>query len=208
MSCSIIAFLFLAQMDRRWISNGRPFSTRLLGINEFLSFVKEIHSDDSIVLCPCMKCLNRNRIQFSDLKRHLLLHKFSSTYLRWTHHGEPSDLVIIGDEHNDGNGGHEDDYDGNGGHVDANDDNGGHEDDNDDNVGHMDMDDEGQSDGEANEFEAMLKDLARAPDEAEGEGGQDKAFESLLEESKRPLYPGNKHVGRFALVVKLLHHKS
>ena len=52
-------------------------------------------------------------------------------------------------------------------------DNGGHEDDNDDNVGHMDMDDEGQSDGEANEFEAMLKDLARAPDEAEGEGGQD-----------------------------------
>ena len=116
--------------------------------------------------------------------------------------------MLIGDEHNDGNGGHEDDNDGNGGHVDDNDDNGGHEDDNDDNVGHMDMDDEGQSDGEANEFEAMLKDLARAPDEAEGEGGQDKAFEILLEESKHPLYPGNKHVGRFALVVKLLHHKS
>ena len=29
-----------------------------------------------------------------------------------------------------------------------------------------------------------------------------------MEESKRPLYPGNKHVGRFSFVLKLLHHKS
>ena len=123
-------------MDRCWISHCTPFTPAYLnGIRQFVSFVRERNDNDSTVLCPCTKCLNQKRIHISGLKRHLLLNKFSSTYLRWTQHGEPSDVLIIRDQHDD-------DYDGNG----------GHEDDNDGNGGHMDMDDEGEVDGEAAEF--------------------------------------------------------
>ena len=76
----------------------------------------------------------------------------------------------------------------------------------------MDIDDEGEVVGEVDELEALLTDLTggghRGTEADQGEGGGCKAFERLLEESKRPLYPGEKHVGRFQLVLKLLHHKS
>ena len=61
-------------------------------------------------------------------------------------------------------------------------------------------------------MEAMLKDLtgaiAHEGTETEVEGGYDKVFEKLLAESECSLYPGNKHVGRLASLIKLLHHKS
>ena len=48
----------------------------------------------------------------------------------------------------------------------------------------------------------------RGTEADEREGGGDRAFARLVEESKHQLYPGNKHVGRFSFVLKLLHHKS
>ena len=100
---------------------------------------------------------------FGEMTRHLQIHKFSSTYLRWIHHGEPSDVVIIEDPpHNDGNGGDEDDNAGHGNH-------------------NMDMDVEGEADGEAKELEAMLRDLTGAAackeTDAESKGGYDKVLE-------------------------------
>ena len=102
-------------------------------------------------------------------------------------------MIIEDPPHNDGNGGDEDD---NASHGNPN----------------LIMDDEDEADREADEMEAMLKDLTGATahegTETEVEGGYDKVFEKLLAESERPLYPGNKHVGRLALLIKLLDRKS
>ena len=111
---------------------------------------------DLLVLCPCTHCLNQKLVHISDLKRHLLLNKFSSTYLLWTHHGEPEDAMIIVNDQNDAG---DDDDDGNGGHADHDDGNGGHEDDIDGTGGHDDHN-EGEAVGKADELEALLTDLA------------------------------------------------
>ena len=97
-------------MDRRWIQTSASFTRPYLaGIKEFLRFVMERSTADSLVLCPCTHCLNQKLVHISDLKRHLMLNKFSSTYLLWTHHGEPEDAMIIV---NDQNGVDDDDDDG------------------------------------------------------------------------------------------------
>ena len=97
-------------------------------IRGFGHFVTERNTADSLVLCPCTRCLNHKLVLISEQKQHLLLNKFSSTYLLWTHHGEPEDAMIIINDQNDAD---DDDDDVNGGHADHNNDNGGHKDDND-----------------------------------------------------------------------------
>ena len=75
-------------MNRDWINNAKKFSTAYLeGAKEFMQFVRDHGNGDSI-LCPCTKCLNLIRHTQSEVHSHINRDGMSTTYTRWTCHGE------------------------------------------------------------------------------------------------------------------------
>ena len=75
-------------MNRDWINNAIKFSPEYLeGTKEFMRFVRDHGNGDSI-LCPCTKCMNLIRHTQSDVHSHINRDGMSTTYTRWTCHGE------------------------------------------------------------------------------------------------------------------------
>ena len=75
-------------MNRDWINNAIKFSPEYLeGTKEFMRFVRDHGNGDSI-LCPCTKCLNLIRHTQSEVHSHINRDGMSTTYTRWTCHGE------------------------------------------------------------------------------------------------------------------------
>ncbi|XP_066376106.1 uncharacterized protein [Miscanthus floridulus] len=80
-------------MDRSWIKSRMSSREHVNGVNEFMTFVSERFSDDEEMFCPCHQCLNRVRRPKGQVQDHLYIHGMATTYTRWVHHGEPSEVV-------------------------------------------------------------------------------------------------------------------
>ena len=75
-------------MNRDWINNAIKFSPEHLeGAKEFMRFVRD-HGNPDRILCPCTKCLNLIRHTHNTVHSHINQNGMSSTYTRWTCHGE------------------------------------------------------------------------------------------------------------------------
>jgi hypothetical protein len=84
-------------MDGSWV-HGRLFSPEHIdGVKEFMSFIQGKFCDNVEVLCPCSRCLNQKYLCQYGVKKHILINGMDSTYTRWIHHGETSNVDVIDD---------------------------------------------------------------------------------------------------------------
>jgi hypothetical protein len=79
-------------MDRRRIHEALFTNKYVAGVRNFMDFVAARFPEDAAILCPCSRCINQKSMGTRDVERHILLNGMCSTYTRWIHHGESSDV--------------------------------------------------------------------------------------------------------------------
>jgi hypothetical protein len=158
-----------------------PFTPKYIGgLKSFMNFIRERFNEAEQILCPCKDCLNHKHLHQNDVQRHLMLNGMSSTYTRWIHHGEDSNVHVFEEPV------HEDEND-NSLEEPVHDD--GLDEMLRDLVGSGHVNDEGHEDGNPSNDAASR-------------------FKQLIEEAQRELYPGCTNFSRLTFVIKLLHVKS
>ncbi|WVZ71512.1 hypothetical protein U9M48_020091 [Paspalum notatum var. saurae] len=179
------------RMNRSWL-NGTLFSREYInGVREFMSLVQRKFGEDEDILCPCSRCLNQKCFHQAIVEKHILVNGMESTYIRWIHHGENSEVHVFErpvDVHD---------------HVDPS------------IHGSGVIEDDNNGD---DRFDRMLQDLCTAEEQdkedAENEDGNntdddnESFYRIVMEEAKRHLYPGCTKFSRLSFVIKLLHMKS
>lgn len=65
------------------------------GVQQFMDFVKGKFSENEEILYPCSRCLNQNYLDQAIVERHILMYGMDSTYTKWIHHGEDSNIAVI-----------------------------------------------------------------------------------------------------------------
>ncbi|WVZ81548.1 LOW QUALITY PROTEIN: hypothetical protein U9M48_028914 [Paspalum notatum var. saurae] len=164
----------IKMMDTRWI-HATLFSLEYVtGVKSFMGFIRERFPEGAEIVCPCRRCLNQKNWSQEEVQKHILLYGMSSTYTRWIHHGEQSEVHVLEDPvqwnavyENSSDGRFEDmlndlyrsqKYDGNAG-------------------------------------------LAEDRDQAASQtGGNESVFAAIMEEAKRELYLGCTKLTRFSFV--------
>ncbi|CAO2141567.1 unnamed protein product [Urochloa humidicola] len=87
-------------MDRRWMYSGRSSLACVQGIKCFLDAAETNRSQKGLMCCPCRSCENNKEFRRSDtLRNHISQNGFMSNYNLWTKHGEPG--VMMGDNEED-----------------------------------------------------------------------------------------------------------
>ena len=160
------------------------------GVNVFLNFTKANIKREKII-CPCMKCANRNYENRTVVQTHLILHGIRPDYNFWYFHGEKRCTNEADDEEylND-----DDD-------IDANDD-----------INEIEENvvlEQPNQVCEDQYMEDLINDLYPNYETSNHEDPVDdaKTFYKLLDDSKKPLYEGAK-ISKASTLLKLLHIKS
>ncbi|WVZ57842.1 hypothetical protein U9M48_008180 [Paspalum notatum var. saurae] len=151
-------------MDRRWI-HATLFSLEYVsGVKSFMGFIRDRFSKGAEILCPCRRCLNQKNWPQDDVQKHILLYGMLSTYTRWIHHGEQSEVHVLEDpvqrnavDENNCDGKFEDMLN--------------------------DLYRSQEPDGNA----SLHEDRNQAASQT---GGNESVFATMMEEAKRELYPG------------------
>ena len=174
-------------MDRRWIHEALFTNKYVAGVRNFMDFVAARFRKDAAILCPCSRCINQKSMGTRDVERHILLNGMCSTYTRWIHHGESSDVHVLDEPV----------------HVDA-DSNPLEPENNADRVEDIFTDLMG--------VELPSSDVAAGDgndgDGNHGDGNHNSVFAAFLEEAKHELYAGCSQFSKFSFVIKFLHLKS
>jgi hypothetical protein len=170
-------------MDRRWIHGALFTPDYIAGVSNFMDFVRERFGEEAAILCPCSRCLNQKSMSQDDVRRHILVNGMSSTYTRWSHHGEANDVHVLEEPVE---------------HLFAHNNHSEHE----QNAAH------GVEDilRDLKGTEVPSNDVA--VEDENPSSNHESIFKSLMEEAKQQLYPGCTQFTRFSFVVKMLHWKS
>jgi hypothetical protein len=185
MLCDSVSFV--AQMDRRWIHGAKFTAEYITSVRIFMDFVRERFGEEAEILCPCSRCLNQKSMSQDDVRRHILVNGMSSTYTRWSHHGEANDVDILEEPVE---------------HVGAHNNQWEHE--------------ESAADGVEDILRDLMGAEVAVEDEANDvevehenpSSNHESIFKSLMEQAKQQLYPGCTEFTRFSFVVNMLHLKS
>ena len=171
-------------MDRRWI-HGTLFTPEYInGVSNFMNFVEEKFPTDAPILCPCTRCLNHKSMDKSDVKRHILLSGMSSTYTKWIHHGESSDVHVLEQPADVDPHSNPMEYGDNAA----------------DRLDDMLADLTGA--------ELHSNDVQDEDEDGNPSDNHESVFKKLMEEAKQELYPGCSQFTKFSFLVKMLHVKS
>ncbi|XP_042957863.1 uncharacterized protein LOC122293371 [Carya illinoinensis] len=169
-------------MDKSWmhITNRFRSTEYREGVNQFMTLA-EAHATTNNIRCPCRNCLNNFFHTLDLVQRHLFTIGIDENYTEWIFHGE------------------EETWDAN--EFDAN-------------VNEV------QNDDYVDDIDEMLDDIQLGSftnvdpvDQNTSEGPtyvdpRAKTFEQLLEDAKRPLYPGCAKFSKLSFIVKLLHIRT
>ncbi|XP_047310905.1 uncharacterized protein LOC124914407 [Impatiens glandulifera] len=173
--------------DKTWMNLARQHRDSQIyiqGVNSFLDF-SERSGRTSNISCPCVKCGNRSYLDRDIVKSHLIVYGIRQSYTFWYCHGEKRSRSYEDCDNNELEGDNDE--------VEA--DNDELEDDNDELEGDNDED----SDND-------VEDSNRGNDSEEPHE-EAKAFFSLLNDSKEPLYQGSR-ISKSSTLLKLLHLKN
>ncbi|XP_060972473.1 uncharacterized protein LOC133038366 [Cannabis sativa] len=75
-------------MDRNWMSANRLSAEYKEGVDFFLDFCHKHAKNPKLILCPCLKCGNMERMNTSKIKEHLFRNGIDKSYKVWCYHGE------------------------------------------------------------------------------------------------------------------------
>jgi len=78
-------------MDRDWINLPRISTEYENEVEEFIKFAQRYggRSDDEVKFrCPCVNCLNRRKLNATQVREHLICDGFLRSYTIWTWHDE------------------------------------------------------------------------------------------------------------------------
>ncbi|KAM6554069.1 hypothetical protein CsatB_014831 [Cannabis sativa] len=75
-------------MDRNWMSANRLSAEYSEGVDHFLDFCQKNAKNTKLVLCPCLKCGNMERVDIASIKEHLFRNGIDKSYKVWVYHGE------------------------------------------------------------------------------------------------------------------------
>ncbi|KAG8363694.1 hypothetical protein BUALT_Bualt19G0049100 [Buddleja alternifolia] len=78
----------IRRMDKSWIALQRKSDVYLCGIEAFLEFAFRDRPSDSLICCPCEKCMHRYFKSRRDVRDHCFFNGFSLNYKNWTCHGK------------------------------------------------------------------------------------------------------------------------
>ncbi|XP_060965499.1 uncharacterized protein LOC115703057 [Cannabis sativa] len=76
------------KMDRNWMSANRLSAEYSEGVDHFLDFCQKNAKNTKLVLCPCLKCGNMERVDIASIKEHLFRNGIDKSYKVWVYHGE------------------------------------------------------------------------------------------------------------------------
>lgn len=79
----------------RWVYGTLFTDDYMEGVRQFMQFVKQKFSEDELIPCPCSTCLNLIELHQTIVKKHIIVNGMDSTYTKWIHHGEDSDIDVI-----------------------------------------------------------------------------------------------------------------
>lgn len=83
-------------MDRSWMNANRLSEVYQKGVEEFLEFaLKKLPKNEGKFYCPCVKCLNGNRLQFEEIRNHLICYGICQTYTKWIWHGDSLNITNV-----------------------------------------------------------------------------------------------------------------
>nr|XP_012567265.1 uncharacterized protein LOC101500949 [Cicer arietinum] len=83
-------------MDRSWMNANRLSEVYQKGVEEFLEFaLKKLPKNEGKFYCPCVKCLNGNRLQFEEIRNHLICYGICQTYTKWIWHGDSLNMTNV-----------------------------------------------------------------------------------------------------------------
>ncbi|XP_042940699.1 uncharacterized protein LOC122275604 [Carya illinoinensis] len=169
-------------MDKSWmhITNRFRSTEYREGLHQFMSLA-QAHAITNNIRCPCLNCRNNFFHTIDLVQRHLFTIGIDENYTEWIFHGE------------------EETWDGN---------------DLDDDVNEL------QNHEYVDNMDEMLDDIrlgsftnVELVEQSTGEGPtyvdpRAKNFDQLLEDAKRPLYPGCAKFSKLSFIVKLLHIRT
>ncbi|KAF4381349.1 hypothetical protein F8388_026448 [Cannabis sativa] len=75
-------------MDRNWMSANRLSAKYSEGVDHFLDLCQKNAKNPKLILCPCLKCVNMERMDISRIKEHLFRNGIDPSYKVWVYHGE------------------------------------------------------------------------------------------------------------------------
>ncbi|XP_074297100.1 uncharacterized protein LOC141627779 [Silene latifolia] len=180
-------------MDRNWMYGKRDFYF-LKRLDEFISHAvahQKQHGDEEHLICPCSVCKNRKKVSCAkELRNHLAMKGFKPDYHVWIWHGEKEyDMQGTSNALNQGTKfDNVDEFEMHG--LDFNDIAINVDNDNDDS-----QDKDNNVEGE--NIDRMMDDLERDFIECP------EIFQRVVDDSKKPLYPGCSKFTRLSAVLKL-----
>ncbi|XP_042967343.1 uncharacterized protein LOC122300620 [Carya illinoinensis] len=172
-------------MDKSWMHE----SDRLMspayaeGVNQFLLLARNHARGQNRIRCPCRICCNNLWLSFPEVQSHLFITGINPSYTQWIFHGEEETqhFNIGSDDELDYNGG--DDY--------------------------IDDIDQLLDDVRVSTFFDPPHDSTSGPTQPPmAEHIPMSSFAQLLDNARRPLYPGCTKFSKLSFVVKLLHIKT
>ncbi|XP_020967427.1 uncharacterized protein LOC110266762 [Arachis ipaensis] len=175
-------------IDKSWITKPRGSIEYRNGLNRFLDFAFDNASSDGMIHCPCPLCGFRFFQTREAAYDHLLMKPFPPNYTFWLHHGErivderPSGREELDSTINSGDQMRDMIHDAF-------------------NLPGLQNEDEDSMDGHAR---AVADGLPYLSDEPSHEA---RAFQDLLKDGERELYPGCSRFSKLSFLVRLYHIK-
>ena len=76
-------------MDKSWMNLRWTDPTYLQRVMDFIKFsCKNVHNEETEIVCPCKKCRNVKLVNIDSVKEHLVVEGFYPGYTRWFLHGK------------------------------------------------------------------------------------------------------------------------
>jgi hypothetical protein len=77
-------------MDKSWMNKSRISREYFNGVQEFVTYASKQATDDGMILCPCVKCVNSTFLDIEVVRLHLESFGICKGYQPWDFHGESS----------------------------------------------------------------------------------------------------------------------
>ena len=77
-------------MDKSWMNKSRISREYFNGVQEFVTFASKQATDDGMILCPCVKCVNSTFLDIEVVRLHIESFGICKGYQPWDFHGESS----------------------------------------------------------------------------------------------------------------------
>ncbi|XP_042942758.1 uncharacterized protein LOC122307433 [Carya illinoinensis] len=172
-------------MDKSWMNlpNRLRSPAYAEGVNTFLNLARNHSRGSDRIRCPCRACCNTLFLPIFDVETHLFMKGINPNYTQWIFHGE-EETQSFNDDDDDSVADSSNEYI--------------------DDMDHM-LDDirAGTFVDHAQDHNNPLPTAASIPDPFPSS-----SFEQLLEDARRPLFPGCTKFSKLSFIVKLLHIKT